>query len=323
VRAGQAPITRSITVRLVDKWTNLAARLERNPVARARTVIESVVVMTDLEEGTSLRLDFNKLDDVSGVVPCAVQHADNGDVILVAFVNEDALVRSLATGSAVFWSTSRNELWEKGATSGETFELVEVRVNCEQNSLLCRVRPRRGGICHTRNVGGAARDGFYRRLDFDDRTLQNLDARPVRHHQPSSRDPRCRLGEPHRRTARRRAGPTALVPHQAGRATKGGEVDELDLAPILDPRRPPAPWARRSQAEGLDMDPHRAARVIHGPEDRHVTESDEQLADARRVDFHRGSRICWRREPPDSQGPCAAPGTLSPPSDPKSRWCPR
>ena len=85
-----------------------------------------------------------------------MQHADTGEVILVAYVNEQALRSAIETRSAVFWSTSRNELWEKGKTSGETFELVEVRVNCEQNSLLYRVRPRRGGICHTKNAAGRA-----------------------------------------------------------------------------------------------------------------------------------------------------------------------
>ena len=124
-----------------------------------------------------LQLDFTKLDRVAGshVLPCAVQNVDTQEVILVSYVNEEALRRSLETRSAVFWSTSRNELWEKGATSGETFELVEVRVNCEQNSLVFLVRPRRGGICHTVNSKGHPRDCFYRRLDPNDMSLENLD----------------------------------------------------------------------------------------------------------------------------------------------------
>jgi phosphoribosyl-AMP cyclohydrolase len=77
--------------------------------------------------------------------------------------------------AAVFWSTSRNELWEKGKTSGETFELVEVRVNCEQNSLLYRVRPKRGGICHTKNREAEPRNCYYRRLDPLTGELVNLD----------------------------------------------------------------------------------------------------------------------------------------------------
>ena len=100
-----------------------------------------------LEEGTTLTLDFEKLAKVgdSHVIPCAVQNADTHEVILVAYVNDQALAKAIETRSAVFWSTSRNELWEKGKTSGETFDLLEVRVNCEQNSLVYIVRPRRGG----------------------------------------------------------------------------------------------------------------------------------------------------------------------------------
>jgi phosphoribosyl-AMP cyclohydrolase len=131
-----------------------------------------------LEEGAELTLDFTKLArvaEVPGVLPCAVQDADTQEVILVAYVNELALRASVESGSAVFWSTSRNELWEKGKTSGETFDLLEVRVNCEQNSLLYRVRPRRGGICHTKNAAGQPRNCFYRRLDPQTWRLENLD----------------------------------------------------------------------------------------------------------------------------------------------------
>jgi phosphoribosyl-AMP cyclohydrolase len=103
-----------------------------------------------LEEGPDLDLDFDKLAkvaEVPGVLPCAVQNADTREVILIAYVNQQALTAALESRSAVFWSTSRNELWQKGKTSGETFDLLEVRVNCEQNSLLyCAATP---GICHT------------------------------------------------------------------------------------------------------------------------------------------------------------------------------
>jgi phosphoribosyl-AMP cyclohydrolase len=133
--------------------------------------------MSDLEEGSTLQVDFTKLDRAAGshVIPVAVQHADTGEVIVIAYVNEEALGRSIDTRSAVFWSTSRNELWEKGATSGETFELAEVLVNCEQNSLVFRVRPRRSGICHTRNRDSEPRNCFYRRLDLSRLLLENLD----------------------------------------------------------------------------------------------------------------------------------------------------
>jgi len=124
--------------------------------------------MKELEEGNELTLDFNKLTQAvsacPGVIPVAVQ-----------YVNELALKTALAERTATFWSTSRNELWIKGKTSGETFELLEVRVNCEQNSLVYIVRPRRGGICHTKNQQGEPRDCYYRTLDFDTGKLVNLD----------------------------------------------------------------------------------------------------------------------------------------------------
>jgi phosphoribosyl-AMP cyclohydrolase len=133
----------------------------------------------ELEEGTRLTLDFDKLAKASatasGILPVAVQNADTREIVLVAYVNEAALRHSIATRTATFWSTSRNELWIKGATSGETFDLLEVRVNCEQNSLVYIVRPRRGGICHTKNRQGEPRNCYYRRLNFETGELEHLD----------------------------------------------------------------------------------------------------------------------------------------------------
>lgn len=136
--------------------------------------------MKQLEEGSKLQLDFGKLAKAaqsteSGVIPVAVQHADTHEVILVAYVSEAALKHAIETRTATFWSTSRNELWIKGATSGQTFDLLEVRVNCEQNSLVYIVRPRAGGICHTKNRAGEPRNCYYRRIDFDTMALENLD----------------------------------------------------------------------------------------------------------------------------------------------------
>ena len=122
-----------------------------------------------LEEGHDLRLDFNKLRKVAqareAVVPVAVQDADTKEVLLVAYANETALNYTLEHGVAALWSTSRDELWVKGATSGDTLALVEVRVNCEQNSLLYLVRLLGQGVCHTRGADGKTRPScYYRRL---------------------------------------------------------------------------------------------------------------------------------------------------------------
>lgn len=133
----------------------------------------------ELEEGDRLQLDFNKLEKAvgqsKGIIPVAVQHADTREVILVAYTNELAFRKSLESKSLVLWSTSRNELWEKGKTSGETFDLLDVRVNCEQNSLLYVVRPRRGAICHTKNKAGQPRNCYYRRVNLETMKLENLD----------------------------------------------------------------------------------------------------------------------------------------------------
>jgi phosphoribosyl-AMP cyclohydrolase len=134
--------------------------------------------MQKLEEGADLQLDFDKLAKAArcpGVLPVAIQNADTREVILVAYTNEEAFRKTRETGALVLWSTSRNELWEKGKTSGATFDVVEVRVNCEQNSLLYLVRPRRGGICHTRNKLGEPRNCYYRRLNAETGQLENLD----------------------------------------------------------------------------------------------------------------------------------------------------
>lgn len=127
----------------------------------------------DLEEGTALMLDFKKLQDIvkgeTDVIPVAVQDSDTKEVLIVAYVNDEALAYTLSQGVAAFWSTSRNELWIKGATSGDKLELVEVRVNCEQNSLLYLVRPLGVGACHTRGADGNARSGcYYRRIELAD-----------------------------------------------------------------------------------------------------------------------------------------------------------
>jgi len=135
--------------------------------------------MKEKEEGRTLALDFSKIakigDTCKDCIPVAVQHADTHEVILVAYTNEKAMRKSFAERTLILWSTSRNELWEKGKTSGETFDLIEARVNCEQNSLLYIVRPRRGGICHTKNRQGAPRNCYYRQINLDTLELTLLD----------------------------------------------------------------------------------------------------------------------------------------------------
>lgn len=105
-----------------------------------------------------MELDFGKLQSVvSGgmpVVPVVVQDIESKAVLILAYVNQEALDRSLSEKRAIFWSTSRQELWEKGKTSGNELELVDVCVNCEENSLLFLVRPLGSGVCHVKDDHG-------------------------------------------------------------------------------------------------------------------------------------------------------------------------
>ena len=125
----------------------------------------------DLEEGSGLSLDFGKIKNVAssvrGVIPAVAQDIETGIVLIVGYVNEQALQTAMEKKLAVFWSTSRNELWVKGASSGDVLELIETRVNCEQNSVLYLVRPKGQGSCHTKDAEGKSRPSCYYRAIVD------------------------------------------------------------------------------------------------------------------------------------------------------------
>ncbi|MEC8190585.1 MAG: phosphoribosyl-AMP cyclohydrolase [Verrucomicrobiota bacterium] len=129
----------------------------------------------ELEEGSVLNLDFTKLRKVAScdvdVLLAIAQDAKTGEVLIVGYANQLALDIARESGMATFWSTSRNELWIKGKTSGDYLEIKEIRVNCEQNSILYRVIPAGKGACHTKNELGVARTGCYYRTINKDGTL--------------------------------------------------------------------------------------------------------------------------------------------------------
>ena len=129
-----------------------------------------------IEETNELMLDWEKINSISSenhVIPVAVQNILTKEVILVAYTNETALKESIKLKKAIFWSTSRNKLWFKGAESGNTFTLNHIYVNCEQNSLVYQVTPDKGNICHT-SYNGAANNCYYRELDMETMKLVNL-----------------------------------------------------------------------------------------------------------------------------------------------------
>jgi phosphoribosyl-AMP cyclohydrolase len=131
------------------------------------------------EEGKELTLDFSKLRKIASyredVIPVVVQDADSLEVLIVAYANRLALETALKEKKATFWSTSRNELWIKGKTSGDVLELVDVRVNCEQNSLLYKVRCVGKGACHTSDSRGQPRKSCYYRRITPEGSLEFVD----------------------------------------------------------------------------------------------------------------------------------------------------
>ena len=97
--------------------------------------------------------------DEQGLIPCVVQDADTNEVLMVAWMNAESLRLTLEQKTTWFWSRSRKELWHKGATSGNVQTLVEMRYDCDGDTLLARVNPA-GPACHTGN-----RTCFYRTLE--------------------------------------------------------------------------------------------------------------------------------------------------------------
>ena len=107
-----------------------------------------------LERGEKLTPRF----DANGLIAAIAQHADSGEVLMLAWMNAEALRLTLDTGEAHYFSRSRNALWKKGETSGQVQTIVEVRFDCDQDAVLLKVRPQGdGGACH---VG--FRSCFYR-----------------------------------------------------------------------------------------------------------------------------------------------------------------
>ena len=88
--------------------------------------------------------------DANGLVPAIVQDAETNEVLMMAYMTQESLRLTLEKGETVFWSRSRSELWHKGATSGNVQRVVEVRVDCDADTLLVRVHPA-GPACHTGN----------------------------------------------------------------------------------------------------------------------------------------------------------------------------
>jgi len=106
-----------------------------------------------------MELDFEK---ENGLIPAIVQDATNGEVLMLGFMNREALAKTQQTGFVTFFSRSRKELWTKGETSGQKLVLRELRVDCDRDALLVRAELEGGAVCHE-----GYRSCFFRRLARD------------------------------------------------------------------------------------------------------------------------------------------------------------
>ena len=107
--------------------------------------------------------------DANGLLPAVVQDAENGDVLMVGYMNREAVERTLASGRVTFWSRSRQKFWVKGETSGFVQHVQGVYVDCDQDCLLVKVE-QRGAACHE-----GYRSCFLRQVSADGGSLQVVD----------------------------------------------------------------------------------------------------------------------------------------------------
>jgi phosphoribosyl-AMP cyclohydrolase len=110
--------------------------------------------INEIEEGLTFQPKF----DAAGLVTCVATDAATGEVLMVAHMNDEALRRTIASGEAWYFSRSRNALWRKGETSGQTQRVVEMRLDCDQDAVWIRVE-QAGAACHT-----GRRSCFYRQV---------------------------------------------------------------------------------------------------------------------------------------------------------------
>ncbi|MBT28245.1 MAG: phosphoribosyl-AMP cyclohydrolase [Thalassobius sp.] len=121
----------------------------------------------DLEESKEVRLDFDKR---GGLLPVIVQDIDSMEILMLGYANKAAFEETVNTGLATFWSTSRNELWTKGKTSGDYLEIKEIRVDCDQDAIVYQVHRKGSGSCHTKNSKGETRTScFYRKINQENK----------------------------------------------------------------------------------------------------------------------------------------------------------
>ena len=120
----------------------------------------------NIEEGEILAPKF----DAAGVLPAVATDADSGEVVMLAYMNAEALAKTIETGQGWYWSRSRGELWHKGATSGHVQQVVELRIDCDQDAVWLKVRTAgTGANCH---VG--YKSCFFRKIPLGAGSLKDI-----------------------------------------------------------------------------------------------------------------------------------------------------
>lgn len=137
----------------------------------------------EVEEGRALAPKF----DGDGLVTCVATDAASGDVLMVAHMNAEALQKTIATGEAWYFSRSRKKLWRKGESSGHGQRVVEMRVDCDQDSVWIKVEQQGGGACHT-----GRRSCFYRAVPLGKPGAVTLEFRDA----DKAFDPKAVYGKP-------------------------------------------------------------------------------------------------------------------------------
>jgi phosphoribosyl-AMP cyclohydrolase len=120
-----------------------------------------------------LQLDFGI--DGSQLIPVVTQDYYSRDVLILAYVNKEAFDETVRSGYATYFSRSRKVIWKKGLTSGDLLRLEEIRINCEQNSLLFMVTPEGKGACHALKSDGLPHTSCYYRRINEDGKLELMD----------------------------------------------------------------------------------------------------------------------------------------------------
>ena len=138
-------------------------------IARLALPLHNNLKIMGKEYSNELLIDFG--ENGQKILPVVTQNFITKEVLILAFTNKAAFEETRCSGYATYWSRSRGELWKKGLTSGDMLKIEEIRINCEQNSLLYLVTPQGKGACHAKKENGRPYSSCYYRILNPNNTL--------------------------------------------------------------------------------------------------------------------------------------------------------